>query len=282
MRRIKNFKDFLSEASIASASASNADQFSNIVTSHIGIRETGPNSGPEVNKILSSVGMGPGRDSHWCMAFVYYVFNELCKAIGKPNPLPKTAGVIDHWSKGDNNLKITIAQARSNPSLVKPGSVFFMHREGVNSGKGHTGIVLGMNPSTKEFVTVEGNQSDTVKTVNRKLSQDSLIGFIDYFKDSRSKQFDDALIAGFNKGLGGSVARIATPSTSYGSTSSGSTAASTATPISTGDAGDQPVKVSGFFADILTGLTKTLNMGSGEGARGISTKDVTDFLSSLK
>jgi hypothetical protein len=215
------------------------------------------------------------------MAFVYYVFNELCKAIGKPNPLPKTAGVIDHWGRGDNNLKITIAQARSNPSLVKPGSVFFMHREGVNSGKGHTGIVLGMNPSTKEFVTVEGNQSDTVKTVNRKLSQDSLIGFIDYFKDSRSKQFDDALIAGFNKGLSGAVAnRLSQVATS--ATGSGSTAVSTATPISTGDAGDQPVKVSGFFADILTGLTKTLNMGSGEGARGISTKDVTDFLSSLK
>jgi hypothetical protein len=281
MRRIKNFKDFLSEASIASASTANADQFTNLVTSHIGIKETGPNSGPQVNKILASVGMGPGRDSHWCMAFVYYVFNELCKSIGKTNPLPKTAGVIDHWGKGDRNLKISIEQARSNPSLVKPGSVFFMHREGNNSGKGHTGIVLGMNPSKKEFVTVEGNQSDTVKTVNRKLSQDSLIGFIDYFKDSRSKEFDDSLIAGFNKGLSGAVG---SQLTGMATSSTGSVpTASTSTPSSepaggTGD--DQPV--SGFFASILTGLSKSLNMGAGEGASGISTRDVVNFLSSLK
>ena len=159
----------------------------------------GSNRGRMVSAYLSSTGLGGGYP--WCMAFVYYVFNELSKQLGQTNPLPKTAGCMSHWDKAPADVKITIAQAKQDPNLVRPGQIFIMSRPG--KGLGHTGIVLGVDPQKRTFTTIEGNtndqqsgEGDRVGVNVRKLDSATLKGFLDYFRTTRTKEFENDLIKG--------------------------------------------------------------------------------------
>lgn len=134
---------------------------------------TGRNDGEAVESYLRSVGLGKGFP--WCAAFVYWCFNQAAKDLNIPNPLAKTAGVLDHWNKAKNN-RVT---------SPKVGDVMIMDFGG---GKGHTGIVISVNGSNIE--TIEGNTANDPKTPNadregqgvfirnRKIS--SIKGFIRY------------------------------------------------------------------------------------------------------
>ena len=109
----------------------------------IGVTEIpkGSNAGPEVEIYLKSVGLSKGYS--WCMAFVYWCINEASKKTDNPNPLKKTAGVIDQWN--------------SRPELRRtkpePGYVFIMD---FGKGLGHTGFVEKVF-STGKIQTIEGN-----------------------------------------------------------------------------------------------------------------------------
>jgi len=173
-------------------------RFAEILKSNYQVKEQprGSNKGPEVSNYLQTAGVGPGNP--WCMAFVYTMFNDLSSALGIQNPLPKTAGVLNHWSKADSSLKITIDEARKNPGLVKPGQVFIMSRPG--QGKGHTGIVVSVDIANRSFKSIEGNtndqlsgEGDRVGINKRELSATSLIGFIDYFKGKRDESFENII-----------------------------------------------------------------------------------------
>lgn len=163
-----------------------------------------------VSAYLASTGLGGGYP--WCMAFVYYIFNELSKQLGQTNPLPKTAGCMSHWSKAPADVKITIAQAKQDPNLVRPGQIFIMSRPG--KGLGHTGIVLGVDPQKRTFTTMEGNtndqqsgEGDRVGVNVRKLDSATLKGFLDYFRTTRTKEFENDLIKGA-KAASGSLGPI--------------------------------------------------------------------------
>ena len=66
-----------------------------VAVSQIGVMEKplGSNRGPEVDKYLASVGLGPGQ--FWCMAFVYYCFDKAANKLGRSNPLVKTGTLHD-------------------------------------------------------------------------------------------------------------------------------------------------------------------------------------------
>ncbi|MBV6479354.1 MAG: hypothetical protein HGGPFJEG_02125 [Ignavibacteria bacterium] len=125
-----------------------------IAKSQIGVMENpvGSNSGPEVNQYLKSVGLGPGY--FWCMAFVYWCFQEASKKLGVSNPSYKTAGVLMHWNN-TSGRRITSADAVNNPSKVKPGQIFIMSYGG---GAGHTGIVESVSGGF--ITTIEGNTNE--------------------------------------------------------------------------------------------------------------------------
>ncbi len=128
-----------------------------IANSQLGVRENPPNSnrGPEVSKYLKSVGLNANSGSYsWCMAFVYYCFDEAFKKMGTSNVLVKTGGVLSQWNN-TKNRRIKKADAVNNPSLVKPGFVFIRNYGG---GKGHTGIVTSVNGGYIE--TIEGNSNN--------------------------------------------------------------------------------------------------------------------------
>lgn len=154
-----------------------------IANSQLGVMEDPPNSnrGAQVAKYLKSVGIDAYSGNHaWCMAFVYYCFNEASKKIGKQNPLIQTAGVLRQWNE-TKSKKIKRVDASNNPALIKPGFVFIRN---YGSGKGHTGIVIAVNGGFMD--TIEGNSNNNgsregvgVFKLNRKINSIEN-GFIDF------------------------------------------------------------------------------------------------------
>ena len=147
------------------------------------VREVPVNSnrGPEVEAYLQRVGVPPGNS--WCCAFVFWCFDEAAKSGGRPNPMVKTAGCLDHWSraKAAGTPLVGSREAVNSTDLVKPGMVFIMDH---GAGKGHTGLVERVDGGL--ITTIEGN-TDASKTregggvyrLNRKIVEVNK-GFIDY------------------------------------------------------------------------------------------------------
>jgi hypothetical protein len=64
-------------------------------------------------------------------------------------------------------------------------------------GLGHTGIVVSVNEGDRSFTSMEGNtndqlsgEGDRVGINKRKIDGTNLVGFIDYFKNSRTPEFE--------------------------------------------------------------------------------------------
>ena len=122
-----------------------------IAHGEIGVKETPPgsNRGPRVEEYLKSVHLGAGFP--WCAAFVYWCFEQASVSLNRVNPLPRTAGCLDHWNK-TNGLKISSQRAVAHPSLIEPGDIFIIKFHGI---RGHTGIVTDI--SGDYIRTIEGN-----------------------------------------------------------------------------------------------------------------------------
>lgn len=114
-----------------------------IAISQLGKEESprGSNKGPEVNQYLASVGIPPGNS--WCMAFVYWCFNQASIQLKIANPLTKTGGVLNEYSHEKLN-QVATPQA---------GDIFIMD---LGNGLGHTGIIESINPNGT-LHTIEGN-----------------------------------------------------------------------------------------------------------------------------
>lgn len=115
--------------------------------SQIGQKENplGSNWGHPVKDYLASVGIN--FPASWCMAFVYWCFNEALKKSGVNNPLVKTGGVLNQWFHISGKYKST---------KPVPGSIFIMDFGG---GLGHTGIVESVVGN--DLHTIDGNTNDT-------------------------------------------------------------------------------------------------------------------------
>jgi len=127
-------------------------------TTQIGVLEQplGSNSGPQVDEYLKSVGITHHSvKNFWCVAFTYFCYKQASANLGITNPHVKTAGVLDHWNKANNQpraSRITKSAAIANPGLVTPGSLFIIDLGG---GFGHSGIVTNVVSGLLE--TIEGN-----------------------------------------------------------------------------------------------------------------------------
>lgn len=204
MKYIKTLFLYLKESAITGKSPDEMGlPYANTLASNVNVKEipSGSNRSPEIDRYFDLVGLDNRKKGNsgypWCAAFVYAMFDDFCKKVGLANPLIKTAGVQKHWNKADSTLKISAAEARQDPNLVKPGQVFIMLYGG---GKGHTGIVTSVNTKNKTFTTIEGNTNDSksreghrVGRNTRKMSDSKLAGFIDYFKGNRNEKFETTL-----------------------------------------------------------------------------------------
>lgn len=113
----------------------------------------GSNKGPMVTKYLNSIGLSGGYA--WCMAFVYWCFNEAVTQMNRSNPLVKTGGVLYQWHQ-TNQTKLLAKDAINNPELIKPGAIFIISHGG---GLGHAGLVVSVNGGY--LTTIEGNTNNS-------------------------------------------------------------------------------------------------------------------------
>ena len=130
-----------------------------IAADQIGEREVplGSNRGPMVDQYLQSVSAGL-LGNPWCMAFVYWCFEQAAARQGVPNPAPKTASVWNAWDAAQTMPGVeivTAAEAVRDSSKVVPGMVFFLDTGGRT---GHTGFVSDIVQG--RLVTIEGNTND--------------------------------------------------------------------------------------------------------------------------
>ena len=127
--------------------------------SQVGVREQpkDTNSGPQVDEYLRRAGMAldlPAKQKPWCCAFVYWCFDETARAQGRPNPMTRTAGCLDHWARARAHGadRIAASRAADDPGLVAPGMVFIMD---YGQNRGHTGLVERVAAGLLH--TIEGN-----------------------------------------------------------------------------------------------------------------------------
>lgn len=162
------------------------DLLIDIAASQIGVVEqpVGSNRGPEVDQYIRRVGLDPAADAYpWCVAFLYWVFDEAARLRSVANPLPKTAGVISLWRLSGKSDATVVRSADVSASLIKPGMIFLYDLGG---GKGHAGLIIGVNATT--VTTIEGNTNNggsregygVFRRSSRPLSTSVLLGYVDY------------------------------------------------------------------------------------------------------
>lgn len=142
-----------------------------IAISQIGKEEVprGSNWGEPVKSYLASVGIN--FPASWCMAFMYWCFQQAAKSLGIVIPLLKTGGVLNAWEHAPAMFKVTDPQ---------PGDIFIQDH---GHGLGHTGIVERIEGDTVH--TIEGNTNDTgsregYEVCRRVRSKSSIIGYLRY------------------------------------------------------------------------------------------------------
>ena len=119
-----------------------------IALTQIGKREDpigsnwGTDAHPEVRNYLESVGID--LSASWCMAFMYWAFEQAALQLGVTNPLTKTGGVLRQWNKHPDKRQKTPAS----------GDIFIMD---FGHGLGHTGLVERVEDNI--IITVEGNSN---------------------------------------------------------------------------------------------------------------------------
>jgi hypothetical protein len=165
-----------------------------VAASQIGVREQpeGSNSGPEVDRYLTSVGVaprvGPAANRAWCGAFVYWCYQMAAQSLTLPNPLVRTGGVLRHWNDARTHAaarRYRKARALEDASFIRPGFIFIYD---FGRGLGHTGLIERIDNG--RMITIEGNIADgatpgregvgVFRTDRRKLTDKLLVGFLEY------------------------------------------------------------------------------------------------------
>jgi len=137
------------------------------------VEKTGKNDGPFIEFCLSRVGRIKG--DAYCAAFVYTVVEVSGFIIGRDkSPLKKTGLVLamrrDLEKFNCFHPKATITDTQTLP----PGCLAIWD---YGNGKGHIGFVTKGSVSSNAFETVEGNHSNKITHVTRKLTDANLVGF---------------------------------------------------------------------------------------------------------
>ncbi len=156
-------------------------------------RPNGSNRGPKVDLLVPSWARpASGKGYPWCCFSVWAWFKK----------------AFDEWPLGDNQHRGGVASAKAYASgkrrfIPKVGSrtpcpgdalVMLYRRDGKLTGKGHIAVVLSnamrwssaANAQRRVF-TVGGNEGNRVKIGKRTLEDPTVVGWIDFFGDSREQ-----------------------------------------------------------------------------------------------
>jgi ethanolamine utilization microcompartment shell protein EutS len=118
-----------------------------VAQTQIHVFELPHNRGPAVARYLKSVGLGEGYP--WCAAFVYWCVDVAARRLNLPNPLVKTAGVLEQWNH------TTLRKLPPRATNIEPGDLFVMD---FGAGRGHMGFVEQFSGTL--LTTIEGNSNE--------------------------------------------------------------------------------------------------------------------------
>ena len=110
---------------------------------YVGIKEQGHNKGKIIEEFQKAVD-GRAMGEPYCLGFVQYVVNEVCRQFGLTNPLYQTEHCQTLFNGTLQNYKTTSANC---------GHIFIMKSH--NSNSGHAGFCV--NAGNTYFATIEGN-----------------------------------------------------------------------------------------------------------------------------
>lgn len=135
----------------------------------------GSNWGEHVEKYLKAVGIN--FPASWCMAFIYWCFEQWESESNIPNPLIRTGGVLYQWNNVGAEYKFPMPLIKTE---VQPGDIFIMD---FGHGLGHTGFVESVSEDGLTVETIEGNTNDTgsregYEVCRRSRKVDKMKGFI--------------------------------------------------------------------------------------------------------
>lgn len=144
-----------------------------IARKELGVKEETANWGKDIKKYLNSVNIN--FPASWCMAFVYWCFNEASVKLALKNPLPKTGGVMKHYNE-------TMGIRLKDKKTVQPGDVMILN---FGKGLGHTGIVESVDLPNNTVITLEGNSNNSgsregIEVVRHERKIDKVYSFIRY------------------------------------------------------------------------------------------------------
>jgi hypothetical protein len=114
----------------------------------VGIRETAPNRGPEVDALHLYAGRDPAQCDSWCAQAVFWAFGHAAEDLHITCPCPKTSSVLGLWQRSPLSCRVADPQ---------PGDVFLVDH---GKGKGHAGIIVEVDPTDpkgQRLITREGN-----------------------------------------------------------------------------------------------------------------------------
>lgn len=112
---------------------------------YLGVKETAPNSGPEIDQWLAGVDCQPGAP--WCAAFARGAFEEASQGCGVPDPCPRVAGALRMLADCPGALT----------QLPAPGDLMFIDH---GHGLGHVCIVETVSPDGNTVTEISGNTYD--------------------------------------------------------------------------------------------------------------------------
>jgi len=150
-----------------SATSTKAQRALQVASSQIGVREnTGRNDGAQINEYRN----GKADGSAWCASFVSY-----CYGRGQGADNSKTFGYdASSQSIRQKAQKAGYYQKARTNYVPKAGDVAVWSN---GDGTGHVGIVSKTN-TDGSFETIEGNCSNQVARVTRRMSDTKLDGFV--------------------------------------------------------------------------------------------------------
>lgn len=121
-----------------------------VASGEVGVRETSRNRGPMVDAYIESVGLDPAIGQYpWCASFVFWCYEHAAKNCSIVNPCPKTASALKLWLKSPEFFRLA-----NFSDKICPGCIFIIDH---GHGKGHCGIVEGVDFTTQTITTIEGN-----------------------------------------------------------------------------------------------------------------------------
>jgi uncharacterized protein (TIGR02594 family) len=115
----------------------------------VGVKETGPNTGPEIKKFQEVI--GGAEPVAWCASFVQYCIAQIEKSEKIKSQIMKSEHVMTIWDKTPKMQRL---------DKPEPGCLVIWQKfkDGKPTLWGHIGIVLEV-PKPNVLVTIEGNTS---------------------------------------------------------------------------------------------------------------------------